>query len=927
MEDLLAVKKDLVNETKRAETAVKAHVSNEMRQLQIMETAQLQKRRLFGCLKYPEMNQRFNDIKMADETTFNRIFQSYDAGTSYYQGPKQSISQFPDKTSSHINAIWENFVTWLRSNDSLFWIQGKPGCGKSTLVKFLITHPKTKRILDEWSLDTVIVSHFLWKVGSRMQKNLKGLFCALLHQILTKIADISLIDFFPHAFPNIKEKEYSGDWSVEELEKLLFAILKHCRSPICIFIDGLDEISEEDGPYQVIRLVHGFKDIKLVKLCVACRHEWPFRKHFKDVATLRLHQLTAPDMLAFVHKELRPFLEEGSISMNFEKSLAERFIEKAEGVFLWLTLALKSVKSGLDKGDCEEELSSRLEQLPNELENLYADMWTRLNEDSPIYRHKAALYLRLAMDSQLGEDLQYTFCVMTAAEPAIQTALLDLEKAIDTEDLLRFCRKSRDEILTRCVGLLDFVQFTYVYGRSPYTELTPLIGISKMNQLESILDGAPDEMEMFLSSRVQLTHRTAYEFLKNSEPGQRILGYDKSHASPPDLTLELMKSSLCQARVMSWTNVSPRYRSPGDPHFIFLHLQRMATGLTASIDDQQLNLPLRHGIEDKYTKRIIYLLESVNQFMERGMLHYNWPPSTFPLSYHTLLVRGAGLNTALEDYALAAIQKWDASLASKVLSELWFYELNLLSPPTTVVEALFQRGAVTTAYNLAMPRPTDNTTHPIPRFAYQRNPMQNFLQETCIILNLLLDSDHKSEFQRYQDYILAMAAIMANNHKSLSDRVLSFATFNLVHGGLSLNYLRNSVVIEMDLAFMLSYVLAQVTSTEGRESPQIQALYNRTRTSFVSVLYVLYTDAKPSIFQVINSEAATRHVVAALFAGSPSAQSQWDFTKGQGSKEINLDRLAQSSRELHKDLPWLLEELDRKYLAMHSVDELGRQGR
>jgi ABC-type lipoprotein export system ATPase subunit len=30
---------------------------------------------------------------------------------------------------------------WLSSHDSLFWITGKPGSGKSTLMKFLAAHP------------------------------------------------------------------------------------------------------------------------------------------------------------------------------------------------------------------------------------------------------------------------------------------------------------------------------------------------------------------------------------------------------------------------------------------------------------------------------------------------------------------------------------------------------------------------------------------------------------------------------------------------------------------------------------------------------------------------------------------------------------------------------------------------------------------
>lgn len=36
---------------------------------------------------------------------------------------------------------WTNFGDWLRSPDQLYWITGKPGSGKSTLMKFVSQSP------------------------------------------------------------------------------------------------------------------------------------------------------------------------------------------------------------------------------------------------------------------------------------------------------------------------------------------------------------------------------------------------------------------------------------------------------------------------------------------------------------------------------------------------------------------------------------------------------------------------------------------------------------------------------------------------------------------------------------------------------------------------------------------------------------------
>jgi len=39
------------------------------------------------------------------------------------------------------------FVQWLHSDNKLYWISGRPGSGKSTLMKFLCHHQKTKEHL------------------------------------------------------------------------------------------------------------------------------------------------------------------------------------------------------------------------------------------------------------------------------------------------------------------------------------------------------------------------------------------------------------------------------------------------------------------------------------------------------------------------------------------------------------------------------------------------------------------------------------------------------------------------------------------------------------------------------------------------------------------------------------------------------------
>lgn len=89
------------------------------------------------------------------------------------------------------------------------------------------------------------------------------------------------------------------------------------------------------------------------------------------------------------------YWEAAQISSEGQKNVMSSLVEKAEVVFLWLHLAVRSLIAGLDNGDSEEELVQSLAALPSELSRLYSDMWTRLNGNVGVYRQDTARLLNL----------------------------------------------------------------------------------------------------------------------------------------------------------------------------------------------------------------------------------------------------------------------------------------------------------------------------------------------------------------------------------------------------------------------------------------------------------------------------------------------------------------------------------------------------
>ena len=92
---------------------------------------------LLRSLAFVGMNSRMNEVSDSHPKTFEWIF------------------------DDNIKRPWDSSAAWLPSSESIYWINGKAGSSKSTLMKFITNDPRTKSLLVQWSSDVVIVTHYL----------------------------------------------------------------------------------------------------------------------------------------------------------------------------------------------------------------------------------------------------------------------------------------------------------------------------------------------------------------------------------------------------------------------------------------------------------------------------------------------------------------------------------------------------------------------------------------------------------------------------------------------------------------------------------------------------------------------------------------------------------------------------------------------
>jgi hypothetical protein len=135
--------------------------------------------RLLEILRFPSMDDRFHNVKDSAPDTFEWLFDK----------PEFLLNEQPGLTIS--------FSDWLKTGSGIFYIKGKPGSGKSTLMKFICEQDSKMALLKEWAGDKKLIDSqfFFWRIGSREEKSLGGLIRGLISSIIQQNPHLARVLF------------------------------------------------------------------------------------------------------------------------------------------------------------------------------------------------------------------------------------------------------------------------------------------------------------------------------------------------------------------------------------------------------------------------------------------------------------------------------------------------------------------------------------------------------------------------------------------------------------------------------------------------------------------------------------------------------------------------------------------------------------
>lgn len=327
-------------------------------------------------LTFDQIEQRHMSITKAHDDTLEWIFDSATASTD-----------------------GEKLLHWLKFGKGIFWVSGKAGSGKSTLMKFVAGHNKTQSALEQWAgpNEIFVISHYFWWAGTQMQKSQQGLLQTLLFGIFRQCPDL---------MKDICEPRWSQhatvhpvQWSLDELRSVFQDISKRTDLKVnfCFFIDGLDEY---DGDH--IDICSVLQDLANesphFKFCLSSRPWNVFENIFgrQPSQKIYVHDLTEDDIRQYARSRLCEHQRWNAFASQTPDTqvLVARITKRARGVFLWVFLVTRLLREGMSNNDSLTDLFRRLDSFPSDLEAFFKHM---LQSVDPFYAPKMSTTLQIAL--------------------------------------------------------------------------------------------------------------------------------------------------------------------------------------------------------------------------------------------------------------------------------------------------------------------------------------------------------------------------------------------------------------------------------------------------------------------------------------------------------------------------------------------------
>lgn len=335
----------------------------------------------------------------------------------------------------------------LNEHNGFFWIKGKAGSGKSTLIKHLLKHSRASM------KGATIISFFFNARGHDLEKSTVGMYRSLLVQIFERhpeLLDALHVHFNPTR-ASIGASNYQ--WQLETL-KITFqdAIKGIGEGGVICFVDALDECPEDD----IRDMVRSFEMIggelggsgTPLRICFSSRH-------YPSISIDQCIELVVEgqeghqqDLTTYLQSRLKIGKTQSS------EHIKQEVLRRANGIFLWVILVVQILQKEFDSGR-KHTLLKRLNEIPAGLDELFKDILTRDTRNSEDLL-LCLQWILFAKRPLKREELYYA--ILAGSEPDQLAPLDPIETTSDT--MYRFildCSKGLAELTKSKIPTVQFI--------------------------------------------------------------------------------------------------------------------------------------------------------------------------------------------------------------------------------------------------------------------------------------------------------------------------------------------------------------------------------------------------------------------------------------------------------------------------------------
>lgn len=394
-------------------------IGEQLAKLAQRSTALEKSERILESLYCEEVYSRELRVSDACDCTFNWAFDSWCTGhrlncgrscdrgsISSYSGRFRLHDKTPEPPCVDTDSYKTHLLNWLGCDaNEPFMITGKPGSGKSTFMKFITGHARTRRALKNWAGGhrLVVAKFFFWSSGSPMQRSQDGLLRCLLYQILSQAPD-TIPSAVPQRWrPAAGQLRTTEPWTRREISEAFSNLVsgRLLNAKFCFFIDGLDEYGGSDlgSGESNLSLASQFKKLNSsphIKLCLSSRPRKVFQDHLisDESHHITLQNHTTKDIEQFVQSRFE--CVEGLIDIKAcdLEELQRMIVERSSGVFLWVVLVVGELLGGLEPPFSMPEMKTRLLLLPDNLEGFFQRILDKVHQQ---YRRFVAQLLLISI--------------------------------------------------------------------------------------------------------------------------------------------------------------------------------------------------------------------------------------------------------------------------------------------------------------------------------------------------------------------------------------------------------------------------------------------------------------------------------------------------------------------------------------------------